>query len=124
MKGQLIRISLLAALAIALGACLTTQDQAPAESETLALIRAGFHERGIAKLDRLEQTNLQKTCTRYRDNPPAEVRAALEKAALASVKYPADDRWLGDYKQGERIAQSGIGLQWTDGADSVNGGEC
>jgi len=112
------------ALVLIIGACATSQDQAPAESEMLAVIRAGFHERGIAKLDRLEQTDLQKTCTRYRDNPPADVRAALEKAALASVRYPADGRWLGDYQQGERIAQSGIGLQWSDRADSVNGGNC
>jgi len=125
MRGALrSQISLPAVLAIAVGACATAPDPEPAESETLAVIRAGFHERGIAKLDRLEQTDLQKTCTRYRDNPPADVRAILEKTALASVKYPADDRWLGDYKQGERIAQSGIGLQWSDRADSVNGGNC
>ena len=42
------------------------------------------------------------------------MRARLEKAALATVKLPADGVYLGDFKQGERIAQTGVGLQWSD----------
>ena len=48
----------------------------------------------------------------------------LEKAALESVRYPADGKWLGDWKQGEAVAQRGVGLQWSDSPTTVNGGNC
>jgi len=52
------------------------------------------------------------------------VRERLEKTALATVRYPGDGQWTGDWKNGERIAQTGVGLQWTDTANQVNGGNC
>ena len=51
-------------------------------------------------------------------------REALEKKVLATVKYPADGKYLGDFKTGERIAQSGVGMQWSDTDKTVNGGNC
>ena len=110
--------------AAVLGGCASMMYTAPTEQETLAVIKAGFHERGIAKLDRLTQTELQRACTETKNNPPKELRERLEKAALATVKYPADGKFLGDWKLGERIAQSGVGMQWTDRPDTVNGGNC
>ncbi|HEU0203563.1 MAG TPA: sulfur oxidation c-type cytochrome SoxX [Burkholderiaceae bacterium] len=101
-----------------------TFANAPSEEETLGVIKSGFRDRGIAKVERLNQSELQKICSRTNNNPPADVRARLEKTALASVKYPTDGVWLGDFKSGEKIAQTGVGLQWTDRADSVNGGNC
>ena len=109
------------------GACATTATTSyapPTEQETLAVIRAGFQDRGIAKVDRLSQTELQATCSKYHNNPPKEVRAQLENAAAATVQYPGDGKWLGDFRQGEKIAQTGVGLQWTDTATTVNGGNC
>jgi sulfur-oxidizing protein SoxX len=55
---------------------------------------------------------------------PAPLREKLEKAALDAVVYPADGRFLGDWKRGERIAQSGLGLQFSDNEKTVNGGNC
>lgn len=117
---------IVAALAAAtvLAGCASMMYTPPTEQETLAVIKAGFHERGIAKLDRLNQSELQKVCTETKNNPPKDLRERLEKAALATVKYPADGKFLGDWKQGERIAQSGVGMQWTDRPDTVNGGNC
>ncbi len=107
-----------------LAGCASLMYSAPSEQETLAVIKAGFRERGIARLDRLQQSELQKACTETKNNPPKDVRERLEKAALATVKYPADGKFLGDFKQGERIAQSGVGMQWTDTPTTVNGGNC
>ena len=97
---------------------------APSEEETLTVIRAGFQDRGIAKVDRLNQTDLQATCSKFHNDPPQDVRERLQTAAAATIKYPADGKWLGDFKQGERIAQTGVGLQWTDKANTPNGGNC
>ncbi len=95
------------------------------QADVLTIMKSSFKERGIAKLDRLDQNDLQKQCSEYSTKPmPAPMKAALEKAALDDVKYPADGKFLGDWKAGERIAQSGVGLQFSDNEQTVNGGNC
>jgi sulfur-oxidizing protein SoxX len=95
------------------------------QADVLTIMKSSFKERGVAKLDRLDQNDLQKQCSEYSTKPmPAPMKAALEKAALDGVKYPADGRFLGDWKAGERIAQSGVGLQFSDNDKTVNGGNC
>ncbi len=110
--------------AVALAGCASMMHTPPTKEETLAVIKSSFKDRGIAKVDRLNQTELQRICTETHNNPPKEVRERLEKAALASVKYPTAGNWLGDYKQGERIAQTGRGLQWNDKPGAPAGGNC
>ena len=100
---------------------------APTKEESIQTVKSSFKERGPAKLDRLNQTEIQAVCSEAqmtgKEVPKAE-REALEKKILATIKYPADGKFLGDYKQGERIAQSGVGLQWSDNEKTVNGGNC
>lgn len=110
--------------AVAVAGCASMLYVPPTKEETLAVIKSSFRDRGIAKVDRLNQTELQRICSETNNNPPKDVRAQLEKAALAAVKYPTDGKWLGDYKQGERIAQTGVGLQWSDSAGAPAGGNC
>ena len=38
---------------------------------------------------------------------PKDVAERIEKANLATIKYPADGKLMGDWKRGERIAQTG-----------------
>lgn len=113
---------LAAAAAAALSACATYTP--PTQEETMAVIKSSFKDRGQAKVDRLNQTDLQRICTETANNPPKDLRERLEKAALATVKFPADGKWLGDFKQGERIAQTGVGMQWNDQAGAPAGGNC
>ena len=111
-----------ATAAAVLAACATYTS--PTRDETLVVIKSSFHDRGIAKVDRLNQSELQRICSETRNDPPKDVRERLEKAALATVKYPSDGKWLGDHKKGERVAQTGRGLQWSDAADATAGGNC
>jgi sulfur-oxidizing protein SoxX len=100
---------------------------APTKEESIQTVKSSFKERGPAKLDRLNQTEIQAVCSDAQmtgKEVPKAQREALEKKILATIKYPADGKFLGDYKQGERIAQSGVGLQWSDGPSTVNGGNC
>ena len=117
-----ITLGVLAAAAVAAGCA--SMGSGPDVTEVL---KGSFKERGIAKLDRLDQTPLQKACseaaTTGRDLDKS-TREQLEKAALAAVKYPADGQYLGDWKEGEKIAQSGRGLQFNDTAQTVAGGNC
>jgi sulfur-oxidizing protein SoxX len=55
---------------------------------------------------------------------PEKLRKSLEKQALDGVKMPADGNYLGDWKEGEKIAQNGRGLQFSDDNKTVNGGNC
>ena len=100
---------------------------APTREETLLVVKSSFKERGIAKLDRLNQSELQVACSEASltgKDLPKDVRDRLEKQALATVKFPADGQYMGDFKQGERIAQTGVGMQWSDSDTTVAGGNC
>ncbi|MFN3566018.1 MAG: sulfur oxidation c-type cytochrome SoxX [Burkholderiaceae bacterium] len=119
-----IKLVVAAAGAAAVAGCASMMYTPPTKEETLSVIKSSFKDRGIAKVDRLNQTELQRICSETNNHPPKDVRERLEKAALASVKYPTDGKWLGDYKSGEKIAQTGRGLQWNDKAGDPAGGNC
>ncbi|AJC20350.1 sulfur oxidation c-type cytochrome SoxX [Pandoraea pulmonicola] len=88
-------------------------------------LRDSFRGSGVAQLDRIDQSELQKLCTQYATKPmPAKIAERLQKAELANVKAPADGKYLGDWKEGEKVAQNGRGMQFSDKADTVNGGNC
>jgi sulfur-oxidizing protein SoxX len=92
-----------------------------------AMLKAGFREKGIAKLDRLQQDATQAFCSdpKVADGKDmAKKRAEIEAANLATVEWPSDGKWLGDFKEGEKIAQSGRGLTSTDKEGQANGGNC
>jgi sulfur-oxidizing protein SoxX len=112
-----------AALAVLLAGCATGPSPAELDQKALEVIKASFREQGIAKLDRLQQDAGQAACSSDKA-PPEAVARQIEAQALASVKPPSDGRYLGDWKAGEALAQSGRGATWTDAPGSVNGGNC
>lgn len=115
----------LGAMAV-LASCATTAS-APSREETMQVIKSSFKDRGIAKIDRLNQSELQQLCSDASmtgKDLPKDVRERLEKRQMTTIKYPADGKFLGDFKAGERIAQTGVGLQWSDNEKTVNGGNC
>jgi sulfur-oxidizing protein SoxX len=123
------KYSLAVASAVIGGAALVGCETytAPTQVETMQVVKSSFRERGIAKLDRLNQSDIQQACSEASltgKELPKDVRARLEKQALATVKWPADGVYLGDFKEGERIAQRGVGLQWSDTDKTVAGGNC
>jgi sulfur-oxidizing protein SoxX len=105
--------------------CATMAASDGYRERAVALMKSSFASRGQATLDRLDQDEVQKTCTQYAGKaPPADVAARLEKAQLATVKYPADGKLLGDWRAGEKVAQQGVGLQFSDAPGSAAGGNC
>jgi sulfur-oxidizing protein SoxX len=92
-----------------------------------AVMERSFREQGIAKLDRIKQDEFQVLCSNesYRASADGQKKAeALQKAALAAIKPPSDGKYLGDWKAGEKVAQSGRGATWSDTLKTVNGGGC
>lgn len=101
--------------------------KAPSDKEIVANLKSSFVERGVAKLDRLDQSALQTTCSQAAESGKplnAKTKAKIEKSVLASIPYPADGVYMGDWKEGEKIAQNGRGLQFSDVAGSANGANC
>ena len=120
-----IKFIALSAAAVLAAGCATTMSDEEAHAKAVALMKAGFKDRGQAKVDRIDQDSLQRLCSSYEANPiPKEVAAQIEKEQLATIKYPADGKFLGDWKSGEKIAQSGRGGQYNDNPAQPSGANC
>jgi sulfur-oxidizing protein SoxX len=125
------RIHLAAMLASAfvapalLTGCATAPSDAEVNAKAAAMLKASFVERGQAKLDRLVQDDTQKTCSEYTGKAlPKDAAERIEKANLVAIKWPADGKLLGDWKRGERIAQQGQGMQYSDDPKNPSGANC
>ena len=94
-------------------------------AKALELMKVSFKESGQAKLDRLNQDDMQRLCSEYAEKPmPKEIAQRLEQEQQKLIKFPADGKLLGDWKLGERIAQSGVGKQFSDDPSAPSGANC
>jgi sulfur-oxidizing protein SoxX len=94
---------------------------------TQDVIRASFRDEGQAKLDRLQQDDANRECSAadVAGKPiDAQLAKSIEAANLKTIRWPADSNFLGDWKEGEKIAQNGRGMTWSDAAGSESGGNC
>ncbi len=120
MTKTLIGMGLLAAIT----GCASMSDTRYAQ-QAAEVLRASFKESGQAKLDRLSQDQPQAVCSVELDKkPPVAELERMEKAQQALLKYPADGKLMGDWREGEKIAQSGVGKQFSDNPTSPAGGNC
>ena len=77
------------------------------------MMKASFRDAGQAKLDRLDQDETQAACCRTRRKPPSPRTSprSIEAAQLDDRSSgPPTASYLGDWKDGEKIAQSGRGM--------------
>jgi|1048.fasta_scaffold00061_15 sulfur-oxidizing protein SoxX len=119
-------------LLIAAGALMTVSGCALMQPDynkmTLDVLKASFESKHIATVDRLNQDALQAACSEAemsgKDLDPT-LRKKLEAAEMASIKFPADGKFFGDWTKAEKIAQSGDGHTWKKLKAGVqNGGNC
>jgi L-cysteine S-thiosulfotransferase len=90
----------------------------------VAALQRDFKPRGITTMNLLVEDGVQAICNRTDDKPPKEVAQRLEQDQLAAIRWPADGKLVGDWKSGERIAQNGRGMTWSDPAGAPGGGSC
>ena len=91
------------------------------------MIQDSFKSEGIANIDRIDQDATQKFCSDpvFSSSKQGEaMRVKIQKINMDTIKQPSDGKYIGDWKSGERVAQSGRGATWSDKADSVVGGGC
>jgi sulfur-oxidizing protein SoxX len=110
--------------AILLG-CATAPSDDQVSAEASAMLKASFKAKGQAGLDRLDQDDTQRLCSQMAGRTPSkEVADRIEKQNLATIRYPADGELIGDWKNGEKIAQEGRGKQYSDDPAGPVGGNC
>ena len=113
------------ALPVVLHGCATAPSDAEVTAKAAATLKASFKEQGQAKLDRLDQDDAQKACSLPAGKTVSkDVAARIEKENLASIKWPGDGKYVGDWKNGEKIAQEGRGMQYSDDPKVASGANC
>jgi sulfur-oxidizing protein SoxX len=114
-----------AAVGMGLAGCATAPTPAELDQQAMAMIKASFREQGIAKMDRLSQDLGQQACSSATP-PPDAVAKQVEAEAMATIQWPQGGQYIGDWQAGERLAQNGRGMTWSDNsaAPTANGAQC
>jgi len=104
----------------------SAQDKPPVDPAKVdALTKAAFPTAPADWQSRLTSDETMNQCSVHKNNPPKAVFEAIKKREQAAVQLPADGQYLGDWKNGEKFAQSGYGLRFTDYPPrQINGGNC
>jgi sulfur-oxidizing protein SoxX len=95
------------------------------------LVAASFKPGEGQDMSRLVQDETQKICSATRNNPTAAQAGAINARERTNIKYPDDNKLLGDWKNGEKLVKGGFGMRIgaiePDKADKQkggNGGNC
>ncbi len=112
-----------------LAGCAALSPMGDLEKRADEMMKASFRDEGIAKVDRLQQDRANELCSEAQvagRDLPEKVARQIEAENLKTIRSPSDGRYLGDFKRGETIAQSGRGMTWTDKTTdpTANGGNC
>ena len=98
------------------------------DQRTEDAIKSSFRSQAAVSVDRVlsvDETNRLCSAADVAGKPLDDKTAnAIQAVNMKAIKWPTDGKFLGDWKEGEKIAQSGRGLTWTDDAKMPNGGNC
>ena len=113
-----------AAVALLVG-CAAVSPHDDLDAPLQSMLKASFRSQGIATVDRLDQDPGQRACST--GHPlAADAAQRIQAEAQATIRAPSDGHYLGDWRQGEKLAQNGRGMTWTDKSalPSANGANC
>ena len=114
-------------MTVALAGCASLAPAPNYDALLGEMMKTSFRDQGIAKVDRLQQDASNAECSASEGKALSEARTkAIEAANLATVKMPSDGKFIGDWNEGEKLAQNGRGMTWSDPSTttSANGGNC
>jgi sulfur-oxidizing protein SoxX len=123
------RVLTLAALVLAAGSLTTsasaqTAAKAPDPALVDAYMKSTFGKAPPEWQARIEPDETLKTCNAFHNEVPSAEADKITARELARVVYPADGKFLGNWKEGAKIANNGRGGQFSDPPDTVAGGNC
>lgn len=121
-----IGIAIATAIAAALAASALAQNAPKVDPAKVdSVVAATFKSTSPEWRKRIEQDDTQRVCSQYRPGDlPDKERAAIIAREEARIVMPADGKVIGDWKAGEKIAQTGTGGQFSDGPNTARGGNC
>ena len=115
-------------VALLVAGCAAAPTGSDLDALAQKIAKASFRDEGIVKADKVlntDETNRLCSQADVAGKPLDEATAKrLEADNLKTVKWPSDGNFIGEWKEGEKIAQNGRGLTFTDSASVVNGGNC
>lgn len=111
-----------AALLLSAGAALA--DERPSQAVIDAYLAATFGKAPPEWQARIKPDETLAVCNTTRNNPSSAESEAILKRESARVSYPADGKFLGDWKKGYQVANNGRGGQFSDAPNTVSGGNC
>lgn len=122
------RVTFLASTSIVLLAgCAALPSAMDLDQITANVVKASFRDQGIVKVSVLDTDETSRLCSAADvSGKPLDAATAnrIEAMNFNSIRWPSDGKFLGDWRQGEKLAQSGRGLTWTDDAATPNGANC
>lgn len=123
-----------AALALALVTIVQTTGSVSAVDKKAALsadpavvkaaVAATFKSAPAEWQARIVQDETQAVCSQYPNGLPDDLYQKVLAREKATIVYPADGKVLGDWNNGQKLAQRGTGGQFSDKADTPKGGNC
>jgi len=121
------RTTIMIAAILLAGSSVASAQQKPSvdRAKVDAAIAAAFPTAPADWHSRFVQDETMQQCSMHENLPPRAISEAIQKREKAKVEYPADGKLMGDWQAGEKLAQSGYGMRFTDyPARNVNGGNC
>ena len=107
--------------------CASAPSVADISALTQQIVKASFRDEGIVKASILNTDETNQACSEAdASGKPLDEKTAkrIEEINMKAIKWPSDGKFIGDWKEGEKIAQNGRGLTFTDDEKTVNGGNC
>lgn len=122
------RVTFLASTSVVLlTGCAALPSAQDLDQITANVVKASFRDEGIVKISVLDVDETNRLCSAadVSGKPLDEASVKrIEAMNFNAIRWPSDGKFLGDWKQGEMLAQSGRGLTWTDDTATPNGGNC
>ena len=127
MNSKLRTVLAVTTVALLVVGCASGPSVADLNALTQQIVKASFRDQGIVKASILNTDETNQACSEAdASGKPLDEKTVkrIEESNMKAIKWPSDGKFIGDWKEGEKIAQNGRGLTFTDTASTVNGGNC
>ena len=127
MNSKLRTVLAVTTVALLVVGCASGPSVADLNALTQQIVKASFRDQGIVKASILNTDETNQACSEAdASGKPLDEKTAkrIEEINMKAIKWPSDGKFIGDWKEGEKIAQNGRGLTFTDDEKTVNGGNC
>lgn len=96
----------------------------PSQATIEAYVKSTFGKAPAEWQARIAPDESLAACNVHRNQVSSADAEAITRRELARVSYPADGKFLGNWKEGYKVANNGRGGQFSDPPDTVSGGNC